>query len=289
MAAKTTPTAGVPGVLEQYGRSQALAPGAANKAANGPKDLEQSLGEAKWNSLLGETTKAQQEANALGSESGVQGLLQQGQSSPEQNTAFDAALINGQGGPQFRDLAQKYGGNQLEQGVVNADQKAQDAWKQLQGDVDARAAWDASAQKAPSAAGTVSQLAPVGATMAAAPTDPNAANDGFDLATQKYGEERSKSGGNPTYSEGSNNTGYGNTGWGFFSSPSGGMGSTETINVGGLPGKNGGYDWNSWFGGADTGGKSPEDMGLTSAEIWSLSLMTPADRAAWLTKHNKKG
>jgi hypothetical protein len=172
MAAKTAPTAGVPGVLEQYGRSQALAPGAANKAANGPKDLEQSLGEAKWNSLLGETTKAQQEANALGSESGVQGLLQQGQSSPEQNTAFDAALINGQGGPQFRDLAQKYGGNQLEQGVVNADQKAQDAWKQLQGDVDARAAWDASA-KGPAGAGSVSQLSPTGVTAGASGYDPS--------------------------------------------------------------------------------------------------------------------
>lgn len=114
--------------------------------AAGSKDLETSMGKDAWQSLLGDTLGAQQEANALGSEEGVQALLQRAGTTPgpygysgldakSGPAAFDAALINGAGQRDFGQLAQQFGGDQLTKGVVDAQKGSQDRWKQLQGDI----------------------------------------------------------------------------------------------------------------------------------------------------------
>jgi hypothetical protein len=100
------------------------------------KDLEAQLGKEGWEKLLADTMKAGETANALGSESGVEALLdKQGPA-----TAFDAALISGSGGQQFRDLSEQYGGGQLLKELAGANRDAQGNWQRLMGDVDAASA-----------------------------------------------------------------------------------------------------------------------------------------------------
>lgn len=104
----------------------------------GAKDLESQLGTDAWGKLLGDTAHASADANALGSEQGVQSLIQQQSAGPlAQGGAFDAALVNGANGQDFRRLNQLYGGDQLLGQVVGADKAAQDRWSKLMGDVDA--------------------------------------------------------------------------------------------------------------------------------------------------------
>lgn len=123
------------------GAAFGLTPTAAASPA-GAKDLEASAGAPAWSTLLADTGRATAEAKALGSETGVQGLLQQGQtaplpgdSDPARAGIMDAALINGQGQHDFQKEADQYGGNQLAKGVVDAETAAQNRWKSLQGDV----------------------------------------------------------------------------------------------------------------------------------------------------------
>lgn len=142
-------------------------------AVRGAPDLETAAGADTWASLLGNATKAEGEANALGSETGVQALLQQQQAGPE-NSAFDAALINGSGGPGFQKLAQQYGGQQLEQQIAGANQNAQNQWASLQGDLAARHASDAAEQAAgPAASGDLGATAsPLDSTAPVVQTEP---------------------------------------------------------------------------------------------------------------------
>lgn len=101
-------------------------------AALGAGSLEQQLGTDRWSGLVGDTAKAQADAKALGSEGGVQALLgqQTGVSNP-----FDAALISGAGGQDFRALSKEFGGSKLTDDLVGATQGAQDRWHALMGDI----------------------------------------------------------------------------------------------------------------------------------------------------------
>lgn len=114
----------------------------------GPHDLEGSAGQQAWAQLLGDTIRGEQEANALGSEKGVQALLQRDNPYADENSAFDAALLEGPGQRQFRDLSRQYGQGSMEDAVVKAEQASQDKWKQLQGDIDARKKREAAAKAA---------------------------------------------------------------------------------------------------------------------------------------------
>jgi hypothetical protein len=270
---------------QSYVRGQNLAPSAAGGNPTGPQNLEQAAGSQAWSQLMGDTSKASDEANALGSQAGVEGLLQQQAYSPT-NSAFDAALINGSGGPQFRSLAHQYGGDALEKNVGNAEQAAQDRWKQLQGDVDTRQAFDAAAANAPvPGAPAVAQAT---STTPASPGGPPT-EDGFDAATYAYGQSMADKSQQQNGSSGIpiNPNGYGGgsgySGGGLFGTDNGGV---PFINVGSTAnGKS--SDWNGWFGGADVGNQSPQQLGLTPQEIWSLSIMSPSQRAAWLKSHHK--
>jgi hypothetical protein len=120
----------------------------------GSKDLETAFGPTAWAKLGADTGRATDEANALGSQKGVQGLLQQGASAPMvQGGAFDAALINGAGQKQFGETAQT--GKPLYQNAANALQGSQQAWSSLSGQsaaaqkqsADAKSAADAAAIK----------------------------------------------------------------------------------------------------------------------------------------------
>jgi hypothetical protein len=94
------------------------------------QDLEAQIGAPAWSSLIGDTQKAQQSASALGSEAGVQASL------GPQATGFDAALVSGAGGQDFRNLSQSYGGQQLGEKLLGANQSASDAWSSLMEDID---------------------------------------------------------------------------------------------------------------------------------------------------------
>ena len=81
----------------QEGNRIGLQPGSIDNP-KGSKDLESSMGADAWSKLIGDTAHAQDEAGALGSETGLQGLIQKGASAPlAQGGAFDAALEYGQG------------------------------------------------------------------------------------------------------------------------------------------------------------------------------------------------
>lgn len=186
-----------------YGRAQSLTPGAAAGNPAGSKDLESQMGAANWNSLLGETSKAGQEANALGSTAGVQGLLQQ---TPENtptgpaNSAFDAMLIGGAGQKGFQQLADKYGNGQLMNNVVGAEQDSQNRWNQLSGDMATRQAFDQAAQGAasggaPTSAAGGSTAQPAGSFSV---TSTNGANGQFDTSTIPPGFDPTS---NPQYQQ----------------------------------------------------------------------------------------
>ena len=105
---------------------------------SGWKDIEAQLGANGWGDLVGDTVRAQSEAEALGSEGGVAGLLRQ--QTPTPNSAFDAALLTGEGGERFRELQKKFGGGALTKGLAGANKEAQSDWAKLMGDVDAASA-----------------------------------------------------------------------------------------------------------------------------------------------------
>lgn len=101
----------------------------------GAKDLEGQIGADAWSKLVGDTTKASEEAAALGSTSGVQALLgKQGNA-----TAFDAALVGGAGSKGFQDLSKRWGGEGLSDALTGANKSAQGDWTRLMGDIDAAA------------------------------------------------------------------------------------------------------------------------------------------------------
>lgn len=306
---KATSTQQTPGMsaMQTQVRSQNLTP---NVAANGsptPQDLETEMGPAAWSSLMGNVTRAQGEAGALGSETGVQSLIQSGQSAPE-NTAFDAALINGAGGPGFYNLSNKYGGSQLTDAVTNAEQNSQNEWGQLQGDITQRQAWD----KAAAAAAAAQQAAPAAATPAPAspyyiPTvGPD--NTGTSPINQGIGNDLN---GIDAFLRGG---GIGTT---VDSDPSGAPGFSGTTSGSGGTDGHGGivvpvvsgsatdgsnktyYDWQTFFGGASgappsdgaNGKWDPTSLGLTSGEWQEVANAAPADRwalAQKLAAGNKK-
>ncbi len=112
-----------------------------NEALNAPKgskDLEQQVGAEPWAKLLGQTGRADAEAKALGSTTGVQGLIQDRASQPlAQNGAFDAALESQAGAEGFGALNKQFGDGQLLKGLSDANTEAQGRWSKLTGDIDA--------------------------------------------------------------------------------------------------------------------------------------------------------
>lgn len=121
--------------VEDTIRAEQLQEAAAGGNPLGAHDLEGAAGAEAWQQLLGDTVKATDEANALGSEGGVQALLQRDQTTPIGDSAFDAALLEGQGQRGFQDVARQYGGDKLKQDVVDAENASQQRWAQLQGDI----------------------------------------------------------------------------------------------------------------------------------------------------------
>lgn len=119
---------------------------ALNNGPQGPKDLEGMLGQDAWGKLLGGAVKGQADAQALGSETGVQGLIQQRAQAPlAQGGAFDAALEYGQGQKAFGQTAKS--GADLVGGVAGANEGAQGSWNRLLGDIgEARRQRDATAE-----------------------------------------------------------------------------------------------------------------------------------------------
>lgn len=111
------------------------APKTSGFGLSGWDNLESQLGAPAWASLVGDTQRAQGQASALGSEAGVEGLLRKQTMAP--NSAFDAALISGEGGQRFRDISKKYGDDTLTKGLAGANEAAQKQWAQLSGDVGA--------------------------------------------------------------------------------------------------------------------------------------------------------
>lgn len=99
--------------------------------ANAPKDLQAFLGDSKWSDLGKEFTTAQDKANALGSQTGIQGLLQSQASEPG-NSAFDAALLNNAGQKGFQNVFNQYGGTKLTDALSGADTASEVKWQQLQ-------------------------------------------------------------------------------------------------------------------------------------------------------------
>jgi hypothetical protein len=266
--------------IQGYG-FQALKPGA---TATGPKDLESAAGSG-WQGLLGDTLKAQQEANALGSETGVQGILQQQQTSPLENTKLDAALINGQGAPGFEKLAQQYGGNQLMQNVANAEQSSQDKWNQLLGDEKTRQGFDDAGKQAP-----IAPLSSGGATVTSlgSPTSIGADTSGWNDDYEKAWEEAQADGqkaaqqnnGQVVIGYGGSNMGLGNGGAinvtpaGSGKPPHGGTWAQDPATV------------SKWWGGAD--GPAIGDKSISAADWYALAEMPPEARATWW-KHHKAG
>lgn len=138
--------------------------GLTNEALNSPqgaKDLETQAGADAWAKLLGQTKKAGDEANALGTTTGVQGLIQDRSSQPlAQNGAFDAALEQQAGGEGFQQLNKQYGNGQLLNQLAQADAAAQERWQKLLGD-----------QKAQQGAQRGAPVEPPGPQGQAAPSD----------------------------------------------------------------------------------------------------------------------
>ncbi len=110
----------------------------ANALANGPqgpKDLQDMMGASGWGALTGQLQSAQEAQQQLGTQTGVQALLQQNQQGPV--TGTDAALISGQGGNRFQTMANGVQGNPLTNGLTNSLQSSQDKWSQLSGQISA--------------------------------------------------------------------------------------------------------------------------------------------------------
>lgn len=106
----------------------------------GAKSLEDQFktgGADAWENFLKESLRAGSGATALGTEGGVEGLLQQTTQAP--NSAFDGALISGQGGKQFQDLFKQYGGGQLQDSILKGNQDAMQRWQDFMKDVDSSA------------------------------------------------------------------------------------------------------------------------------------------------------
>lgn len=110
-----------------------LTAAATQNGPQGPKSVEDMLGEKAWGSLLGQTKAAEDQARSLGSEGGVQSLIQRGAVGPSTNSAFDAALTSGAGGAGFRQTAKANAGLTNKLGANNA--ASQNAWQRLSGDV----------------------------------------------------------------------------------------------------------------------------------------------------------
>lgn len=121
----------VPG--QQVGLRTGVTTGARDKGPQGHKSLEDMMGGERWMGLLGDAKKADDSAKALGSEAGVQSLLQKQGAAP--NSAFDAALISGAGGAGFRQASKQGQGNLAALGQSNLNSQGQ--WQRLLGDIGA--------------------------------------------------------------------------------------------------------------------------------------------------------
>lgn len=296
------------GGLDTIKRLSTLGPGAAGGHPTGPHDLEGAAGAQPWSQLLGDSLKAGEEAHALGSEPGVEALLQRNASSPG-NTAFDAALINGAGGQDFQALNRKYGDNQLGKGIVDAQTDAQGRWAGLQGEVDERQSLDHLLR------GIQPEKAPAAGAPAADPLNPNA--DWHPVAGTKAGVLT----GNPDDITGNAGTSATSGQWSdadesafqdalagakgpldanngqvvIVAGPSNeGIGlqspgaiGTQAINVTYSKTKdaNGNTvpDWNGWWGGASS--MRVGDPRVSPATWYALAVLTPRQRAAWWAKN----
>lgn len=104
---------------------------ARDKGPQGSPDLHTAVGEEAWSKLSGAADKAQADATALGSESGVQAALQR-EGTPA--SALGAALVNQAGADGFRQTAKDAA--DLSGKLTAADKTAQSSWGTLLGDVD---------------------------------------------------------------------------------------------------------------------------------------------------------
>ena len=123
----------------QLGDKRQLKDSVVANGPQGPKSIAEQMGAEGWGRLVGDTSATEAAAKSLGSESGVEALLQQGGNTP--NSAFDAALVNGQGRTAFGDTSKSGAG--LSGQLTGALENSQNAWDGL-----AFEAGDARAQKA---------------------------------------------------------------------------------------------------------------------------------------------
>lgn len=159
-------------------------------ATGGPKSLEASMGATQWQGLMGDAKAADDAKKALGSQTGVQSLLQKQAAGPlAQNGAFDAALVSGAGGEAFR----KAGNDAVLQKQLGAsNQNAQGRWQGLMGDIDAAAATKKANDE------WAANMAAAGAQQpgATTPSDaPKPKGPGFNSGFENYDDFKKKTGG----------------------------------------------------------------------------------------------
>lgn len=274
----TAPGVGIPGLV------------------NGP-DLQTAIGPAAWASLVGNTDRAQQEANALGQgQNGVQALLQANSGQVDNggvNSGFDAALINGVGGNgQFQQTAQA--GKNLDQNVINADQASQNAWATLQ------AKDAAAAQPVASVVGTINPATPSASSPSPdwVPTSPlEGSNNPGDITSTGQGPIQTLANGPQSawqsFVGGNGAAGSDPTGPPVFNTSPDPTGATASVSADGsinIPGNKYGYDWSEFWGVPglpSSNAPDPATAGFTSAQWQNLVNMTPAQRTAWWNANHK--
>lgn len=264
----------------------------------GPVDLEAAAGAPAWASLLGDTRHAAGEADALGDESGVQALLQHNRGSPEANSAFDAALINGQGQGDFRKLSKQYGGAKLADNIVGAEQGSQDAWRSLQNDIQAHSGLNrlatggrvptpvVNANKPAPSSFDPSTFSPVSVTAAggAAGLTGNPADITSDPEAGQWADAMDKADHYITSNKGKVVLAPGASSEGIGMA-NGSETSVQGINVHTAPGQAPTPDdFNQWWGGATS--LAVGDPSIDARTWYALAQLTPAQRAAWFKKHS---
>ncbi len=162
--------------------------GARDAGYVGPHSMVEQLGADRWKGLMGETLAAQDAASKLGSESGVEALLQKQGNAP--NSAFDAALINGQGQKGFAQTSKSGAGLVDALGAANTNSQGQ--WSRLIGDID-KAKWDKKITEEALATNTANANAPGTGQPGAAPTV-RPLGPGFNSGFDSYDDFKTKTG-----------------------------------------------------------------------------------------------
>lgn len=293
-----------------YVAENTLAGPTAEAVANGPKgskDLESMMGGDAWGKLLGDTVEAEAEAKALGSEGGVEALLQKGGASP--NSAFDAALINGAAGSSFGDTTKAAEG--LGDALGNRLAGSMSAWDRLTGDVGAAQAEktaqdsqnklirDFAVQSAALGRGQKSKSGAAGPiVIGAAPTTLGASADFVDGSTILSGDAGGSTGFESNFLATGENQVSLMTDFGLADGSRGTWKDDDVLSafnalVASLPP----IDGNTW---AQLSKMTAEERkawlhdamlksGFTEDEYQALLTMTPAQQKVWLKQRDRKG